>query len=110
VDLYLTTHHGLDQSNAPELVHALNPRVAIMNNGARKGGNAPAWQAVKASPRLQDMWQVHFALAGGKENNVQDMFIANTEERGTEHYLKVSATQTGGMEVTNSRNNFKKSY
>src|SRR5690606_21693131 len=38
VDLYLTTHHGSGQSNAEVLVHALHPRVAIMNNGARKGG------------------------------------------------------------------------
>ena len=110
VDLYLTTHHGLDQSNAPELVHALNPRVAIMNNGAKKGGTAPAWKTVKASPRLQDMWQVHFALAGGKETNVQDMFIANTDETGTEYYLKVSADANGAMEVYNSRNKFKKTY
>ena len=110
VDLYLTTHHGLDQSNAPELVHALNPRVAIMNNGAKKGGTAPAWKTVKASPRLQDMWQVHFALAGGKETNVQDMFIANTDEIGTEHYLKVSASPDGAMAVYNSRNKFKKTY
>lgn len=110
VDLYVTTHHGLDQSNAPELVHALNPRVAIMNNGAKKGGTAPAWKTVKASPRLQDMWQVHFALAGGKETNVQDMFIANTDEIGTEYYLKVSADANGAMEVYNSRNKFKKTY
>ena len=110
VDLYLTTHHGLDQSNAPELVHALNPRVAIMNNGAKKGGTPPAWKTVKGSPRLQDMWQVHFALAGGKETNVQDMFIANTDETGTEYYLKVSADANGAMEVYNSRNKFKKTY
>ena len=110
VDLYLTTHHGSDQSGAQELVHALKPKVAIMNNGAKKGGSASAWQIVKASPGLQDMWQVHFALAGGKENNVQDMFIANTDEVGTEHYLHVSAEATGKFEVINSRNKFKKSY
>lgn len=110
VDLYLTTHHGMDQSGAPELVQALKPKVAIMNNGAKKGGSAPAWKVVKASPGLQDMWQLHFALAGGKETNVQDMFIANTDELGTEHYLHVSAEATGKFEVTNSRNKFKKSY
>ena len=37
VDVYLTTHHGLDQSNAKAIVDAVHPRVAIMNNGAKKG-------------------------------------------------------------------------
>ena len=38
VDVYLTSHHGLDRSGSPALVHALRPRVAVMNNGTRKGG------------------------------------------------------------------------
>ena len=38
VDLYLTSHHGLAKSDSPALVHALQPRVAVMNNGTRKGG------------------------------------------------------------------------
>src|SRR5204862_1710241 len=57
VDVYLTTHHGLDQSGAPVIVHALHPRVAVMNNGAKKGGSAPAWQVVRSSPGLEDLWQ-----------------------------------------------------
>jgi beta-lactamase superfamily II metal-dependent hydrolase len=39
VDLYLTTHHGLNQSNNPAIVRVLHPRVAVMNNGATKGGS-----------------------------------------------------------------------
>src|SRR5207253_6481070 len=54
VDLYLTTHHGVAQSNAPVIANAVQPRVAIMNNGAKKGGSAEAWQTVHDSPRLQD--------------------------------------------------------
>ncbi len=46
VDLFLTTHHGAASSNAPVLVHALKSRVAIMNNGARKGGDLPVLQTV----------------------------------------------------------------
>src|SRR6476646_4153918 len=37
VDLFMVSHHGLDQSNSPVLVHALAPRVAVMQNGTRKG-------------------------------------------------------------------------
>jgi competence protein ComEC len=34
-DLLIVSHHGLDQSNSPALVHALRPKVAIINNGAK---------------------------------------------------------------------------
>src|SRR5205085_7981621 len=59
VSLYLTTHHGLDQSNDRAIVHALRPRVAVMNNGAHKGGKPEAWQTVHDSPGLEDLWQLH---------------------------------------------------
>src|SRR5262249_28022124 len=39
VDVLLGLHHGVRTSNSPVLVHALRPRVAIMNNGTRKGGD-----------------------------------------------------------------------
>jgi beta-lactamase superfamily II metal-dependent hydrolase len=32
VDLYLTSHHGIDQSGSAALVHGLQPRVAMMHN------------------------------------------------------------------------------
>ena len=66
VDLYLTTHHGGDSSNAKAIVWALRPRVAVMNNGAHKGGSPVAWQIVSDSPGLEDLWQVHYAMDGGK--------------------------------------------
>ena len=37
IDLFMVSHHGLDQSNSPVLVQALQPRVAVMQNGTRKG-------------------------------------------------------------------------
>lgn len=111
VDLYLTTHHGLDQSNSPAIVQALHPRVAIMNNGARKGGVPSAWQIVKDSPGLEDLWQLHYSVAGAKEHNAPDSFIANVQEIGDDgDYIKVSAEQDGSFSVTNSRNKYHKEY
>ena len=69
VDVYLSTHHGLDLSGAPPLVQALHPLVAIMNNGAKKGGSPEAWQTMHSSPGLEDIWQLHYALEAGKANN-----------------------------------------
>jgi competence protein ComEC len=110
VDVYLTTHHGMSASGPQVIVHALHPRVAIMNNGARKGGTAQAWQIVHTSPGLEDIWQIHYAIAGGKENNAPDTFIANTDEACEGKWIKLSAQSDGTFTVTNSRNNYSKTY
>src|SRR2546421_3873828 len=109
VDLYLTTHHGVAQSNAPVIVNAVQPRVAIMNNGAKKGGSAEAWQTVHDSPRLQDFWQLHYAVDAGKDHNAAEQFIANLDE-STAHNIKVTAQRDGSFTVTNDRNGLTKAY
>ena len=108
VDLYLTTHHG--GADSPKALWGMAPRVAIMNNGPMKGGEALAWQTVKASPGLEDLWQLHFALAGGKDTNVPDTFIANVDANDQGRHLKVSALADGSFTVTNPRNKFTKTY
>lgn len=110
VDVLLVSHHGLNQSNSPALVHAVHPRVAIMNNGARKGGSPDAWQIVRTSPGLEDLWQLHYAEAGGKDHNVPDSFIANVAENGAGDYLKLTAEGNGTFTVWNQRNKFEKVY
>jgi competence protein ComEC len=109
VDVYLTTHHGMDISNLPALVKALAPRVAIMNNGPRKGGAIPTFQLLNGLPGLQDLWQLHFAMGAGTEHNAPETFIANPDDT-TAHYVKVSARADGSFTVTNSRNGFQKQY
>ena len=111
IDLYLTTHHGMNISNSPAIVRALHPRVAIMNNGARKGGTPEAWQVVHDSPGLQDIWQVHYSMEGGKAHNVPEAMIANIYEQGDEgNWLRVSADASGTITVYNSRNKYEKTY
>lgn len=110
VDVYLTTHHGFDQSGPAALVHAVSPRVAIMNNGAKKGGSPSAWQVVKDSPGLEDLWQLHYAIEGGRDHNVSDSFVANVDEFDQGDYLKISAEQDGSFTVFNSRNKYHHEY
>ena len=109
IDLYLTTHHGNEQSGPAALVHAVKPRVAIMNNGADKGGSPSAWHIVRDSPGLQDFWQLHTSRAGGGDANAADDFIANLDDT-TSHMIQVSARQDGGFTVTNTRNGKTKTY
>ena len=80
VDLYITSHHGLNTSGSAALVHALHPRVAIMNNGTRKGGAVEIFQTLHSSPGLEDVWQLHWSYAGGVEHNSPGVFIANLDE------------------------------
>ncbi len=111
VDVYLTTHHGLGASGNQAIVQAIHPRVAIMNNGARKGGDPLAWQIIKDSPGLEDIWQLHYSVAGGSDHNVRDSYIANVDEVGDAgSYLRLSAQQDGSFTVYNSRNKFERSY
>ena len=109
VDLYLTTHHGNQQSGPAVLVHALKPRVAVMNNGTKKGGSPSAWRIVRDSPGLEDLWQLHASTEGGREANSADQFIANLDET-TAHAIKVSAKQDGSFTVTNGRTSMTKTY
>src|SRR4029077_8565545 len=78
VDVLLGLHHGQASSNSEVLVHALHPRVAIMNNGTRKGGEPDVMRTVHSSPGLEDLWQLHFSVLSGQEYTVPGMFIANT--------------------------------
>ena len=109
VDLYLTTHHGLNVSGLPALVHAVHPRVAIMNNGARKGGTPEAWTIVRASPGLEDFWQLHYAAASDAAHNVPEAFIANMDET-TGYEISAAVQRDGTFTVTNARNNQSRTY
>ena len=136
VDLFLGLHHGQASSNSIVAVHALRPRVAIMNNGTRKGGEPESMQTIHSSPGLEDLWQMHFSLLSGQEYTVPGMFIANTlddepasmpiapmtapapgpgappppQHNGTAYWIKVSAQTNGTFTVTNARNGFTKTY
>ncbi|MEO8075648.1 MAG: MBL fold metallo-hydrolase, partial [Acidobacteriota bacterium] len=83
VDVYFVTHHGLDQSGSPVVVHAVRPRVAIMQNGTRKGGGLEALATMRSSPGLEDIWQLHWAYGAGLEQNSAGVFIANVDDAAT---------------------------
>jgi competence protein ComEC len=109
VDVFLVSHHGLNQSNSKALVKAVHPRAAIMNNGPHKGGSPEAWQTVHDSPGVEDLWQLHYALDSDKSHNSADDLIANVND-SEGNYLKLVARADGSFTITNSRNNYQKSY
>ena len=82
VDLYLTSHHGLEKSGSPALVQALRPRVVVMNNGTRKGGTPDAFRVLQETMGIEDLWQLHWSYNAGLEN-APARFIANVDEPAT---------------------------
>jgi beta-lactamase superfamily II metal-dependent hydrolase len=103
VDLFMVSHHGNDISNSPALVHALRPRVAIMNNGARKIGAPAALKVIRSSPGLEALYQLHWSVRAGAEGNAPDEFIANLQNSPDGKWIKVSASPDGSFVVTNGR-------
>jgi hypothetical protein len=110
VDVYMTTHHGKKTSGSPQLVWALAPKVAVMNNGPDTGGSQQAWQTIHDSPGFVDLWQLHLATANDAKHNVAEQFIANTKEPCEGKWIKIVARQDGSFTVTNSRNGLEKTY
>ena len=109
VDLFMVSHHGLKMSNSKLLVHALHPKVAIMANGPRKGGDPQVLDILRSSPGLLDLWQSHFSPSGGDKNAPLD-FIANPAAPCEGKTIKVSAQSDGTFTVTNLRNSFSRTY
>ena len=111
VDLYLVSHHGMDWSNSQSLVDAIHPRVAIMNNGARKAGMPAAWQIVHDSPGLEDLYMVHTAEGSDAAHNSPEELIANPKGSSPDGaYFKVVASPNGSFSVTNTRTGKTKEY
>ena len=105
VDLYQVTHHGLDQSNNPVLLKTLQPTVAVMNNGARKGGAAAVVRDLRALPSLKALYMGHRNIATTPEDNTAPELIANPEQTpDAAHAIVASVDQSARFyTVTNAR-------
>ncbi len=109
IDIDVVSHHGWYQSNSPALIDAIRPRVAIMDNGAKKGGSIPTLKTITNTSALERLWELHFSEEGGTRFNTAEKYIANPPgEDG--HSLEVSADHDGSFEVRNSRTGFTERY
>ena len=114
VTLFQATHHGFVNgfSGAPALVWAIKPQVVVVNNGPRKGLEGDAWDTITKISGLEDTWQLHRALKNDAAHNTADAQTANLEETADckGGWIKASVSKDGKFTITNSRNNFSKSY
>jgi competence protein ComEC len=122
VDVYLSTRHGLNGAGLPALVHALQPRVAVINNAGKKGASREHFLTIKNAPGLESLWQLHYSEPrapvtqltengeqGGKELNTAEPYIANLDD-STAHFLRLSARPDGSFTMTNPRQGFHRDY
>jgi competence protein ComEC len=131
VDLLFANSHGAIASGSRPFVHGLQPRVVLIQNGARKGGALDPMKTILASPGLQGLWQMHWSYNAGIEANTPGQFIANVDDAATiagvltaapggggrgnaghapAYWLKVSAYPDGSFTIANPRNGFSRSY
>src|SRR5262245_12425564 len=114
----------------------MQPRVAILNNGTRKGGQPDAMKVIFSSPGLEDLWQLHFSLLSGQEYTAPGIFIANAVDdqqpgmpvapleaptpgpgvapppahNGGAYLLQAATEPDGSFTVAKTRNAFSKTY
>jgi competence protein ComEC len=110
IDVYIVSHHGWYQSSSPALVHAIHPRVAIMDNGEKKGGSTPTLQTIAKSPGLETLWQLHYSAEGGVANNTAAEYVANPLGTDADNYLELTGSKDGSFNVLNSRTGATKHY
>ena len=114
VDLLVVSHHGWYQSSSPALVDAITPRVAVMDNGAVKGGSIPVLKTLREDPSHPALWQLHYSDEGGARYNTAAGQIANLH--GTAQgpdpgdLLRATVSRNGAIGVWNSRTGKTQSY
>jgi competence protein ComEC len=113
VDLFQVPHHGTRDDVLPMLMWAVQPSVAVMNNGHAKGAGPAAVETVLRSPGLEDLWALHRAVNNDAVHNAKEELTANlAETSGCAGAWVRARLAADGMSytLTNSRNGHSKTY
>jgi beta-lactamase superfamily II metal-dependent hydrolase len=125
INVMIVTQHGSDISSNPASIADMQPDIAIMGNGERKGGDPDPIKTVEASPGLMGFWRNHGSLAHPELDGNPD-YIANLTPAGAVaafkanpryqpppdagHAIEADIAADGTITVTNTRNGFSKTY
>ncbi|HYW69431.1 MAG TPA: MBL fold metallo-hydrolase [Pyrinomonadaceae bacterium] len=90
VDVFQVDHHGTDSSNNPVLVRAIDPRVAIIDSGPRKGAETATFATLSKLGAIQGIYQLHRNLRTTDKDNTTAGYIANEEEACQGNFIKLS--------------------
>lgn len=106
---YLIAHHGSYDSDAPSVYAALKPQVAIMNNGAKKGGDPASFRTARAQSGM-DLWQLHASVHPAATNTADELIANLDDQECLGHWIKLIATEDGSFNVTNARTGHSRTY
>jgi len=95
VDVLQVTHHGADISNNPALLMAMAPAVAVIDNGAHKGGTAAVFKRLLGLPVPPDVFELHRNVETGEADNAPPALVANDAEACTGNGIHLSVDRAG---------------
>ncbi|WP_397569598.1 ComEC/Rec2 family competence protein [Schlesneria sp. T3-172] len=97
IELFMATHHGLNVSNNPVMVLALDPRVCVTCNGPTKGADPETIATFKRIKSLQAMYQLHRNVRLAEKDQAPAENIANQVETAkcTGNWIKASVAKDG---------------
>lgn len=110
IDLLMVSHHGSAQSTTPPLLEATAPRIALMSNGAHKGGDAAVLASLASAPSSPVVWQQHFALRSPEANGAPERIANLAVHNDAGHAIEVAIWPDGAIRVTNRRNGYREDY
>jgi competence protein ComEC len=109
MDVYIVSHHGWYQSSSPAFVHGIHARVAIMDNGEKKGGSAGTLDTLHSSPGLEALYQLHYAAESGDKNTAAE-YISNLQGTDAGNPIELTARKDGSFSVLNTRTGMTKEF
>jgi len=109
VDLYVADNHGSGISNSPVFLRNIDPRVVLFQNGTRKGADVSTFEAVRALPGLQALWQMH-ETERVPESNEPPAHIANLAGGTDGHPLQIYVARDAAITVVNPRIGHSETY
>jgi competence protein ComEC len=108
VDAYSTAHHGGADAAEPATFAAFQPRVVMINNALKKGGQRAMFEVLHRAPGVEGVWQLHTSADAG-DLNFPAEYIANVDESAA-HWIKLVANEDGSFRVFNARTEHWKQY
>jgi len=103
IDLLLVTHHGSALSSHPAVIATIAPRVALVANGARKGGDTAVYETLAGARPIPAVWYAHAATRDPAANPPPARIANLTTAPDEWHSLDVEVERDGSIRVTNGR-------
>jgi hypothetical protein len=94
------------------LIHSIQPRVVVVNNGPQKGAEPKSMKTLFTTPSVEAVWQIHKNLQAGEQLNTRPEFIANplAEGDGKAEFIQATAEPDGGFSVQIGTHGTRRTY